>query len=221
MYLFFKRICDFSASFIALILLVPFLVIIMLILRFVAEGEVFYYQERIGFKNKKFFIVKFATMLKDSLNLGTGSITLENDFRVTSFGRILRKTKVNELPQLLNILKGDISVIGPRPVLEQDWLLYPDSMRGDIYRIKPGLTGIGSIVFRDEESLISNIEGEDYHEFYKNSIAPYKAELEIWYQENISFYTDIKLIILTALVLFFPNNQLHQSWFSNLPFRKF
>jgi lipopolysaccharide/colanic/teichoic acid biosynthesis glycosyltransferase len=221
MYQFFKRICDFTVSFIALIILIPFLVIIMLILRFVAEGEVFYYQERMGFKNKKFFIVKFATMLKDSLNLGTGSITLENDFRVTSFGKILRKTKVNELPQLLNILKGDISVIGPRPVLEQDWLLYPDTMRDNIYRIKPGLTGIGSIVFRDEESLISNIEGEDYHEFYKNSIAPYKAELEIWYQENISFYTDIKLIILTALVLFFPNNQLHQSWFSNLPFRKF
>ena len=102
-------------------------------------------------------------MLKDSLNLGTGSITLKGDFRVTSIGKYLRSSKINELPQLYNILRGDISIVGPRPVLEQDWLLYPENIRNKIYHVKPGLTGIGSIIFRDEEALISNLKDDDPH----------------------------------------------------------
>lgn len=212
---------DLVIAFFALLILLPLFVAVIIILRFTAEGEVFYLQERIGYNNSKFKIWKFATMLKNSLNMGTGSITLQNDFRVTKVGKFLRKSKINELPQLINILKGDITIVGPRPVLEQDWKLYPKSIINKIYNVKPGLTGIGSIVFRDEESLISSINGDDYHEFYKKVIAPYKGKLEMWYQKNNSFFLDIKLIFLTALVIILPNNRLHEKWFKELPKRDF
>ncbi len=221
MYIFFKRLSDLIIAYSAFLILLPLFVIIIIILRLTGEGEIFYLQERIGYKNSKFKIWKFATMLKDSLNMGTGSITLENDFRVTKFGKILRKTKINELPQIYNVMKGDITIVGPRPVLEQDWKLYPDPIIDKIYDVKPGLTGIGSIIFRDEESLVSSIKDEDYHEFYERVIAPYKGKLEMWYQKNQSFLTDLKLIFLTALVIVLPNNKLHEKWFKDLPERDF
>jgi lipopolysaccharide/colanic/teichoic acid biosynthesis glycosyltransferase len=174
-----------------------------------------------GFKNHKFKIFKFATMLKDSLNLGTGSITLKGDFRVTRIGKYLRSSKINELPQLFNIIKGDISIVGPRPVLEQDWLLYPDDIRDKIYDVKPGLTGIGSIVFRDEESIVSNVKDEDPHVYFKRVIAPFKGELEIWYQEHNSLFLDLQLIFMTAWVIFFPTSKLYEKWFKDLPKRNF
>ena len=94
-----------------------------------------------------------------------GSITLKNDFRVTKFGRILRKTKINELPQIINILKGDISLVGPRPLVDKTFYAYPSKIRAKIYNIKPGLTGIGSIIFRDEESLISTSHNNNLMNF--------------------------------------------------------
>ena len=217
MYDIFKRASDILLSLSILILLLPLFLPIIIILKFTAEGEAFYSQERVGYKNSKFRIWKFATMLKNSLNMGTGSITLKDDFRVTKIGKILRKTKVNELPQLLNILKGDLSVVGPRPILESDWNLYSLEIKNMIYNVKPGLTGIGSIVFRDEESIMSKVKKGDLNEYYKNVIAPYKGELEKWYQINRSFSLDFKLIILTALVIVFPNNNIHKNWFDNLP----
>ncbi len=221
MYKLFKRLLDLVIAFLTILILLPLFVVVIIILRFTAEGEVFYFQERIGYNNSKFKIWKFATMLKNSLNMGTGSITLQNDFRVTKFGKFLRKSKINEFPQLINILKGDITIVGPRPVLEQDWKLYPKSIINKIYNVKPGLTGIGSIVFRDEESLISSIKGDDYHEFYKRVIAPYKGELEMWYQKNNSIFLDIKLIFLTALVIILPKIRIHEKWFKELPKRDF
>ena len=221
MYLISKRILDiiFSATFIAL--LIPLFIPIALLLKFSAEGEIFYLQERIGFQNSKFKIYKFATMLKDSLSLGTGSITLENDFRVTFWGKYLRVSKINELPQLFNILKGDISIVGPRPILEIDWKLYPPKIRDNIYNVKPGLTGIGSIVFRDEESIISSIENQNYHEYYKNVIAPYKGELEMWYQDHKSFLLDLQLIFFTAWVIIYPESRLYEKLYTDLPKRTF
>ena len=221
MYKLLKRSLDFIVSLIVIFLLLPFLLPICIVLRFTAEGEIFYLQERMGFKNHKFKIFKFATMLKDSLSLGTGSITLKDDFRVTRIGKYLRSTKINELPQLYNILKGDISIVGPRPVLEQDWLLYPNTIRDNIYDVKPGLTGIGSIIFRDEESIISKINDEDPHIYFKRVIAPYKGELEMWYQEHRSFLLDFKLILVTAWVILVPTTKLYENWFKDLPKRNF
>ena len=221
MYNFFKRLLDIAVSFLALIILSPIFIPVIIILRFSAEGEVFYFQERYGIHNSRFQIWKFATMLKNSMSMGTGSITLRNDFRVTTFGKFLRKTKINELPQIINILKGDISLVGPRPLVTKTFLAYPDFVQTKIYDIKPGVTGIGSIAFRDEETIISGVKDEDPHEFYKRVIAPYKGELEIWYQKNCSFFLDLKLIFLTAWVILFPNSKLYEKWFKDLPNRNF
>ena len=216
--IFFKRLIDLFISIISLIILSPLFLICSIILRFTGEGEVFYLQERLGFLNSKFQIIKFATMLKNSPNIGSGSITVRNDPRVLPFGSFLRKTKINELPQILNVIKGDMSIVGPRPQMSADFEKFPVHKRNDIFRSKPGITGIGSIVFRDEEKWISNFDG-DKHQFYKDKIAPYKTELELWYLKNKSILIDIKLILLTALVIIFPKINLVDSFFKSLPKR--
>jgi len=221
MYKFFKRLFDFIVSFITLIILLPVFIPIIIVLKFSSEGEVFYFQERCGINNSSFQIWKFATMVKNSVNIGTGTITLKNDPRVTKIGSILRKTKINELPQIINILKGDISLVGPRPLLIKTFSAYNKEVQSKIYNVKPGLTGIGSIIFRDEESIISDVTDEDPHEFYKRIIAPYKGELEMWYQENNSFLLDLQLIFMTAWVIVYPTSKLYKKWFKNLPKRNF
>ena len=221
MYNFFKRLLDIIISLLALIILSPLLLPIIIILRFSAEGYVFYFQDRIGKDRVNFKIIKFATMLKDSPNLASGSITLSGDWRVTKPGKFLRKTKINELPQIINILKGDISLVGPRPLVTKTFTAYNEDVQSKIYNVKPGLTGIGSIIFRDEESIISAVKDEDPHEFYKRVIAPYKGELEMWYQEHNSFFLDLQLIFITAWVILFPDSKLYKKWFENLPERKF
>ena len=182
----------------------------------------FYLQDRVGYKNKKFKIIKFATMLYNSPNMGSGSLTLKNDPRVLPFGSFLRKTKINELPQILNIIIGNLSIVGPRPQMQVDFEKYSVEFQKKIYNVRPGLTGIGSIIFRDEESLISVAsENENPHEFYKRVIAPYKGELEMWYQSNRSFLLDLQLIFMTAWVILVPTSKLYEKWFKDLPKRSF
>ena len=153
--------------------------------------------------------------------MGHGSITLKNDFRVTRFGGFLRKTKINEFPQLINILKGDISIVGPRPLVQNDFDAYPENIKTIIYKVKPGLTGIGSIIFRDEEDVISSNFNSDPHLYYKDKIAPYKGNLEIWYQNRKSLLLDLSIIFLTAWVIFVPTSKLYEKWFKDLPKRSF
>tara|TARA_B100000902_G_scaffold138901_1_gene137040 strand:+ start:666 stop:1427 length:762 start_codon:yes stop_codon:yes gene_type:complete len=212
-----NRVLDIIISLLAILILSPFFLLIIVILRFTAEGEVFYFQERIGQKNSKFQIWKFATMMKNSINLGSGSITLKNDFRVTKFGRILRITKINELPQLVNLLKGDLTIVGPRALVTKTFSAYSEDIQSTIYNAKPGITGIGSIVFRDEESLISSVTNEDPFDFYKRVIAPHKGKLEIWYYKNKTITTNFKLILLTIWVILSPTSTLYQRWFKDLP----
>ena len=221
MYNFSKRLLDIIVSLLALIILTPLLLPVIIILRFSAEGYVFYLQDRIGKDRVNFRIIKFATMLKDSPNLASGSITLSGDWRVTKPGKFLRKTKINELPQIINILKGDISLVGPRPLVTKTFTAYNEDIQSKIYNVKPGLTGIGSIIFRDEESIISAVTDEDPHEFYKRIIAPYKGELEMWYQSNNSFFLDLQLIFMTAWVILVPTSKLYEKWFKDLPKRSF
>ena len=218
MYLIAKRIFDILIAGVALILLSPVLIPSIIILLFTGEKEVFYFQERIGYKNKRFNIWKFATMLKNSPNIGTGEITLRNDPRVTSFGKLLRITKINELPQIINVFKGDMSIVGPRPLMEVSVQLYPEAIRNKIYNCKPGMTGIGSLIFRDEEKLIS--DAADPKAMYAQ-IYPFKGALEMWYQQHASLYTDFMIIFLTAWSILFPKNQLVNKVFKDLPQRNF
>lgn len=209
------RIFDFVLAAIGVIVLAPLLVPIMIILRFTGEREVFYVQDRIGLGGERFGLLKFATMLKNSPSIGAGEITLKNDPRVLPFGQFLRKSKINELPQLFNILKGDISIVGARPMVPNTFALYPDEARDRLALVRPGLTGIGSIIFRDEEQFLN--ESEDPQTFYREIIIPYKAALEVWYldKRSVQFYS--LLIFLTAWVIVFPNSCLTRKAFPDLP----
>ena len=216
------RIIDVLLSTLALLVLLPFFIPIVTILLLTAEHKVFYSQARVGYKNEDFKILKFATMLSNSSNMGSGSLTLRNDPRVLPFGSFLRKTKINELPQILNIIIGDLSIVGPRPQMRVDFEKYSDEVQRKIYNVRPGLTGIGSIVFRDEESLISAAsEKENPHDFYKRVIAPYKGQLEMWYQTNRSLFLDFQLIFMTAWVIVSPETRLYEKWFKDLPKQSF
>ena len=215
------RIIDVLLSILALLVLFPLFMPIVIILLITGEHKVFYLQNRVGYKNKNFKIIKFATMLSNSANMGSGSLTLKNDPRVLPFGSFLRKTKINELPQILNIIIGDLSIVGPRPQMQVDFEKYSDDVQGKIYNVRPGLTGIGSIIFRDEESLISlAAENENPHDFYKRVIAPYKGELEIWYHSHRSVFLDSQLIFMTAWTIVFPETRIYEKWFKDLPKQK-
>ena len=213
---FFKRLFDVLFSTLAIIILSPLLIPIIIGLLMTGEHYVFYLQKRIGFKNKTFSIYKFATMLKNSPNIGTGLHTTTKDSRILPLGGFLRKTKINELPQLFNILEGTMSIIGPRPLVDKTFDPYSHEVKNKIYNVKPGLSGIGSIIFRNEEILLSS-STIPLNEFYKKFISPYKGELELWYQDNISFYTDFTIIFLTIWVIFFPKSNLVYKVFKGLP----
>lgn len=220
MYLLLKRLLDIALSVIALLLLSPLLLPIVLLLKWTGEGEVFYFQKRIGHKNQPFNIWKFATMLKNSPNLGTGDVTVKNDPRVLPIGRFLRKTKINELPQIINVLRGEMSIVGARPLVDVSFNQYPDDVKAVIYNTPPGITGIGSLIFRDEESIIA-ASGMEPRAFYEKYILPYKGSVEKWYQQHKSITVDMLIIFLTALSIVFPKNQLVYSIFKTLPRQNF
>ena len=198
-----------------MIVLSPIMIPICIILLLTGEHEVFYFQRRIGRGGKPFNVWKFATMLKDSPNVGTGTITTRNDPRVLPVGRFLRKTKINELPQLINILIGDMSIIGPRPLVEKNYLAYSEDVRIYIEKLRPGLSGIGSVIFRDEEFYLS--QTEDPIKYYNDKISPIKGELEKWYFHNKSLYVDFMIIFLTCWVILFKKSNLIYRVFKGLP----
>jgi len=218
MYLIIKRVFDIVFSLVALIILSPLLIPIVILLKLTGEHEVFYFQKRIGYKNREFNIWKFATMLKNSPNIGTGEITLRNDPRVTKMGKFLRITKINELPQVINVLKGDMSIVGARPLMKKSFDLYTEDVKAVVYNTPPGITGMGSIIFRDEEEIIS--ESSDIQQTYRQ-IFEYKGQLEKWYQQHISFFTDFMIIFLTAWHIIFAKSKLVHKVFPSLPQRQF
>jgi len=194
MYSFFKRIVDFLASLIGLLLLSPILLITAIVLKLTGEGKVLFTQSRVGHKNKFFKIYKFTTMLSTPPSMKGKTITGKRDPRITPIGAFLRNSKIDEFPQLFNVLKGDMS---------------------------PGITAIGSVVFRDEGALITQVKelGKDPGEFKQKVIFPYKGQLEVWYNKHQSFWVDLKILLLTAWTLIFPTSQLAFKAFTDLPER--
>lgn len=210
-----QRFFDVLLCALALILLSPFLLPLALALRVTGEGKIFYVQQRVGRYGKLFGVFKFATMLENSPNLGTGTVTLKNDPRILPFGGILRKTKVNELPQLLNILRGDMSIIGPRPQTKRCFDAFPADMQAAILRVRPGLSGIGSIIFRDEEEMLE--ASSEAEQFYDQVIMPYKGRLEEWYVANNGLGTYLWCILLTAWAVMMKDTSLAYRVFRTLP----
>ena len=209
------RILDISFSVVAIIILLPIFIPIIIILKFTGEGEIFYIQDRIGKNEKKFGLIKFATMLKNSPNMNLGTVTIENDPRILKTGSFLRNTKINELPQIFNILIGDMSFIGPRPLTPVSYNFYSNQTRQLISSIRPGLSGLGSIIFRNEEKILSLVNNPKH--FHKNVIAPYKGKLEEYYVKNKSIYLYFALIFLTVITVIFPSNFLKKSFIKNIP----
>jgi lipopolysaccharide/colanic/teichoic acid biosynthesis glycosyltransferase len=213
--LFVIRGLDLLLSLVALVAFSPLVVLVAIALRFSGEGEVFYRQVRIGKGGREFVLLKFATMIKNSPAVGAGELTLPDDPRVLPLGRILRKTKLNELPQLLNIVVGDLSVIGPRPQTRRYYDCYAAADRVWIDTIRPGLSGVGSILFRDEEALLANVA--DPVTFDEQVITPYKGQVEHWFAVNQSVSLYFELIIITVLVVLWPSSGLRQRLLRRVP----
>ncbi len=209
------RFFDIFFSGIALLILFPLLVPILITLRLTGEGEVFFLQERIGKCGKTFKLFKFATMLKNSPNIGTGTVTMRNDPRVLPVGKLLRKTKINELPQLYNIFIGDMSVIGPRPLTAQTFGAYSDNTQSVIKQVRPGLSGVGSIIFRSEEEIMHGVTASV--DFYANVIAPYKGALEEWFVSRKSLYIYFVAIFVTVWAVLIPSTKIAWRVFKDLP----
>ena len=209
------RFFDVVLSGLALIVLSPLLIPIVLFLKFSGEGEIFFLQERVGKNREMFKLFKFATMLKDSPSMGTGTVTMKNDPRVLPAGKFLRKTKINELPQLLNVFIGHMSLVGPRPQAPRCFDAFPIESQDIIVQVKPGLSGIGPIVFRGEEDILEGYSGT--LDFYDNVIGPYKGDVEAWYVEKQGLIAYFSLILLTVWVVLFPKSDLVWRLFKDLP----
>jgi lipopolysaccharide/colanic/teichoic acid biosynthesis glycosyltransferase len=210
-----QRFFDIVFSGLALLVLSPLLVPIAVVLRLTGEGEIFFLQDRVGKGGKIFKLYKFATMLKNSPAMGTGTVTVKNDPRILPMGGFLRKTKINELPQLLNILKGDMSIIGPRPQTQRCFDVFTPEAKKAVIQVLPGLSGIGSIMFRDEENLLHGHQNPAH--FFDHVIAPYKGALEEWYVKNQGLWTYFMLIALTVWVVLFPKSTVVWRIFGSLP----
>lgn len=209
------RFFDIVFSLIALLVLLPVFIAVIVLLRLTGEGEIFFLQERIGKDGKKFNLFKFATMLKNSPSIGTGTVTMKNDPRVLPVGRFLRKTKINELPQLLNILFGNMSIIGPRPLTVQTFKAYSVEIQNVINQVRPGLSGVGSIIFRNEEEIMQGASASI--DFYDKVIAPYKGKLEKWYILNKSLYMYFLAIFVTAWTVLIPSSKIAWRVFNDIP----
>ncbi len=210
-----QRFFDIFFSSLALLFLAPLLLPIALLLRLTGEGEIFFLQERVGKDGKPFKLYKFATMLKNSPSIGTGTVTVKNDPRVLPIGHFLRRTKINELPQLFNILLGTMSIVGPRPQASKNFDAFPSHLQQQIIQVKPGLSGLGSIIFRGEEDILA--DHKNNINFYEKIITPYKGQVEAWYVKNQSIQIYFTIIFATIWVVIFPFSNLVWRLFKDLP----
>lgn len=187
-----KRIFDITLSLFGLIILLPFMLIIAILIKFDSKGTVFFKQIRITKGGKEFKIFKYRTMKAGSDKYS--QITVGKDERITKIGSFLRKYKLDEIPQLINVLIGDMSLVGPRPEVPKYVALYTDEQK-EILKVKAGITDYASIEFSDENDLLAS--EEDPEEAYIEKIMPKKIELNKKYLSEISVLTDIRIILLT------------------------
>lgn len=209
------RFFDIFFSFLALLILSPLFLILILVLKISGEGEIFFLQERIGFNEKKFSLYKFVTMTKNSPISGTGEITIKDDPRILPVGKILRKTKINELPQLFNILIGDMSLVGPRPLALSGYKNYLEIQKRDLKKIKPGLSGLASLILRNEEEILS--KSSTPLDFHSNILTPFKGETEIWFNKRYSIVNYFIIIFLTVWIVLFSKSKILEKIFLKRP----
>ncbi len=194
-----KRPFDLFFSSVGILLLSPFFILIAAAVLFSDFGPVFYRQNRVGQNGKSFRILKFRTMVVDADKKGL-LITAGNDSRITGIGRLLRSTKFDELPQLINVFFGEMSFVGPRPEVEKYVSLLSEKDRNKILSLKPGITDLASIEFRDESDLLA--ASKDPEQTYIQDILPRKTQLSLKYHELASFPADVKIIFKTLQRIF-------------------
>ncbi len=199
-----KRVFDIVMSLTGILIFLPIFIIISVLIVLDSRGGVFYGQHRVGKNKRSFILYKFRTMLTGSDKQGLLTVG-DNDKRVTRSGRWLRKYKLDELPQLFNILKGDMSFVGPRPEVSKYVDLYNERQK-KILSVKPGITDWASIKYMDENEMLANVP--DPEDYYIRYIMPSKAEINLKYVAEHNFWTDIKIIFLTIRNVFFKDRQL-------------
>ena len=198
-----KRAFDFFFALFALMLLSPLLIVISILIKLESSGPVFFRQERVGLGQKIFRIHKFRSMIQNAENFGLG-LTVGNDSRVTRSGSFLRKYKLDELPQFLDVLYGYMSVVGPRPELPRYVEKYPLEKRGKIFLLKPGMTDLASLRFKDENKILDL--STDPEKTYIQEILPIKISYYEEYVKSSGFLLDIKIIFSTISEIFFRRN---------------
>lgn len=191
----FKRVFDIIFSIIILVLSLPLFIIASLLIKLSSKGPVIFKQERVGKNGKIFKLLKFRTMRKTS----GPSITSSADKRITKIGKFLRRMKIDELPQLINVLKRDLSVVGPRPELPEIVKTYNDEQR-KILSFKSGITSLASLRFRDEERFL---DSNNVLEYYVKKILPVKIRCDLEYFEKSSFWSDLIIIVKTIRSIFY------------------
>lgn len=194
--MFLKRVFDIVCSVFGLILFLPLMIIIAVLIKLTSKGSVLFKQKRLTKGLKEFNIYKFRSMVNNELRVKNTMQIKGNSSEITPIGKFIRKTKIDELPQLWNILKGDMSFIGPRPELPRRLKYYSDIQK-QIFSVKSGISSPASIVFSDEEYLMNQVK--DPEKFYIEQVMPYKIELNLYYIEHRHFFYDIWLIVATLL----------------------
>jgi len=193
-----KRLFDLLASCVGIAILAPLYIVIAIWIKIDSQGPVFFRQQRIGRNGEPFRIFKFRTMRPNAEV--TGKLTVGSDSRITRAGSHLRKYKIDELPQLFNVVLGDMSLVGPRPEVDEFMKLYPENARRVILSVRPGITDYASIGLFDENTILAQYT--DPHEAYIKHILPKKQELYLKYVSEMSFWTDLKIILLTLCRIF-------------------
>lgn len=216
MYKYIKRLCDIIFSILGILFTGPFILLSILLLYLTGEKKPLFIQLRVGKDRQLFRFYKLRTM-RDNGSTTTGPITFYNDDRITIFGRFLRWSKIDEFPQFFNVLNGDLSFVGPRPLMPETFYKYNKSIQKKIARVPPGITGAGSVVFRNEAMILKTAGKNKQEEFYLNAILPYKGQLEQWYVENRSFVLDFKLLFFSALVVIYSRLKGLNNYFNGLP----
>jgi lipopolysaccharide/colanic/teichoic acid biosynthesis glycosyltransferase len=194
-----KRISDCLIAATGLILLLPLMAVIALLIKLDSPGSVFFAHERVGRNGRKFKVLKFRTMVQDAPKLG-GAVTAGHDPRITRIGRLLRVTKLDELPQLWNVLKGEMSLVGPRPEVERYVQLWEPALREQVLSVRPGITGLTQIRYRHEERLLA--QQPDPEKYYREMLLPLKLASDAEYVRRRSLLFDLSLLLRTIIALF-------------------
>ncbi len=193
-----KRCLDVIGSIAGLILLSPVFLVVAIAIKLDSAGPVFFRQQRVGKHNRLFPIIKFRSMTADAPRRGS-ALTVRADRRITPVGRLLRKSKLDELPQLANVLVGDMSLVGPRPEVPEFMAFYTPEQRDTIVSMRPGMTDYAAILFRDESALLD--QAGDPVDLYRREIMPIKFSHYERYSREIGVLTDLRIILATTLLL--------------------